>query len=98
MATLSKLKPSDVLYDVHSQKMGNTTMTTMGVWTVMVKEVHDTHIVASWNGNPPRKMYEGEVGKLRVNRPVMIRSAFGRSRLATRAEIKAMKEKEDANS
>jgi hypothetical protein len=91
MATISKLKPGDVLYDVHSHKMGNTTMTTMGCWTVRVIEVHEDHIVASWNGNTAHRMYEHNVKRLRVNKPVFVKSGFGK-RLATRAEIKAMKE------
>jgi hypothetical protein len=91
MATLSKLKPGDVLYDVHSHKMGNTTMSTMGCWAVRVIEVHEHHIVASWNGNPARTMNSMAVQKLRVSEPAMVSNGMGRQRLATRAELKAMK-------
>jgi hypothetical protein len=94
MATLSRIKPGDILYDVHSHKMGNTTASTMGVWTVRVIEVHENHIVASWNGNSPEKMFEGRVSKLRVSKPVFVKSGWGK-RLATRAELKAMKEAGD---
>jgi hypothetical protein len=90
MATMSKLKPGDVLYDVHRTKMGNTTASTMGCWIVRVIEVHGTYIIASWNGNPPRRMFEHSIKKLRVNKPVFVKSGFGK-RLATCDEIKAMK-------
>jgi hypothetical protein len=95
MATLSKLKPGDVLWDVHSYKMGNTTMSTMGCWPVRIVEVHETYVMASWNGNPPERMNSMRIQRYRVSEPVMIREGFGRSRLATRAELKAMKEKGD---
>lgn len=92
MATISKLKPGDVHYDVRSQKMGNMPTTTMACWTVRVIEVHERHIIASWNGNTPRHMNSMAVQKLRVIKPVMVDSGLGRKRLATRAELKAMKE------
>jgi sRNA-binding regulator protein Hfq len=95
MTTISKLKPGDVLYDVHSHKMGNTTASTVGVWTVHVIEVFDRYIVASWNGNPPERMFKHTISKLRVKKPVLVKSGFGK-RLATRAELKAMKEKANA--
>jgi hypothetical protein len=97
MATLSKLKPGDVLYDVHRHKMGNTTASTVGVWTVRVLEVHERHIVASWNGNRPERMFEWQVKKLRVSEPILVKCGWSK-RLATRAEIKAMKEKGDGKS
>lgn len=92
MATLRKLKAGDMLYDVHRHKMGNTTMSTVGVWTVRIIEVHERHIVASWNGNPATLMHEGEIKKLRTSKPVLITAGMGRKRLATRAELKEMKE------
>lgn len=71
MATISRIKVGQVLYDKHKYKMGHTTMKKWGVWPVFVKEV-DTDgefIVASWNWNKPRKMFEREVKKLRVKEP-----------------------------
>jgi hypothetical protein len=71
MADITKIKPGQVLYDKHKHKMGNTKMTTWGVWPVSVKEVDPDgkFIVASWNGNPPRRMYESTVKKLKVKEP-----------------------------
>ena len=71
MATISKIKSGQTLYDKHRYKMGNTTMYAWGVWEVNVISVdpNGQFIFASWNGNPPRKMYETEVYKLRVREP-----------------------------
>lgn len=73
MATISRIKAGQVLYDKHRHKMGNTTMTTLGVWPVYVEEVdpNGRFIIARWNGNKPRKMFGKEVGKLRVKEPII---------------------------
>ncbi len=90
---LSSLKPGMVVYDVQRHRMGNTTVMTHSVYKVHVLEVHDNHIVASWNGNPPTKYFEGGVARLKKNEPIMIRSVMGYSRPATRAEKEALKSK-----
>lgn len=71
MAKISKLKIGQVIYDKHKYKMGNTTLSGWGVWNVFVKEIDPefNFIIASWNGNPPRKMYQYEVDKYRVKEP-----------------------------
>jgi len=71
MATISRIKAGQVLYDKHKYKMGNTTMSRWGLWKVFVKEVdvEGKYIIASWNGNPPHKMCEQQVKKLMVNKP-----------------------------
>lgn len=73
MATISKIKVGQVLYDKRRYKMGHTTMTTWGVWPVFVKEVdpNGEFIIASWNGNKPRRMFGKEVSKLRVKEPIL---------------------------
>lgn len=73
MAKIEKLTVGQVLYDKHKYKMGNTTMRAWGVWTVVVKEIDPDgrFIVASWNGNAPKKMFSGQVEKLRVKEPVI---------------------------
>lgn len=90
---LTSIKPGMVIYDVQRRRMGNTNMMTHIVYKVHVIEVHDNHIVASWNGNPPTRYFEGGVARLKKNEPVMIRSATGSSRPATRAEKEALKSK-----
>jgi len=71
MATLSKLKQGQVIYDKHKYKAGNTSLKKWGVWEVEVIEVHEDHIIASWNGNKARKFYEAEIKKLLVKKPIV---------------------------
>lgn len=61
------VKVGDLLWDVHREKMGNTTMSRTGSWPVKIIEInHETgRAVASWNGNSPRPMYRSSVEKLR---------------------------------
>jgi hypothetical protein len=91
-----KLKPGMVVYDVHREKMGNTTLSTVGTWTVRIVSVDaDTRsCMASWNTNPPTRHYEHTIRKWRENKPLMIRTTFGSYRLATREEIAAHKAKQ----
>lgn len=97
---IDKLKSGMTVYDVHSHKMGNTTMRTMGCWSIRIIEVFpDANTVkASWNSNPAQIYREKAWSKWRLNKPVMINTGM-RQRLATREELKAMKAnkpKEDA--
>jgi ribosomal protein L3 len=93
MAKIEKLTPGQVLWSVESGRMGNTTITTKNLYSVQVVEVdlEKRRVFASWNHNPPRWRYN--VSKLRVKKPVMVRGLTGRERLATRAELAAMKAK-----
>jgi hypothetical protein len=71
MATISKLQPGQVLYELRRQKMGNTTVSRTACFTVRVVEVAPDHsfIMASWNNNSPRKYREGDVKRLKVKKP-----------------------------
>ena len=86
-----KLQPGMTVYDVHRHKLGNTTMSTVGVWRVRIVSVdHDAkRVTASWNGNPAKTFFYGDVEKWREKEPMLIRGAFGSARLATREEQKA---------
>lgn len=92
---IEKLKPGMHLYSVGRYGMGNTTMSSVGVWGVHVVsvDVERGTVEASWNGNPVRKFYSSEWSKWREKEPLLIQSAFGAARLATRDEIKAAKAK-----
>jgi hypothetical protein len=80
--TFDKLKPRMTLYDVHSYTMGNTSRRSVGVWTVRVIEVNANRaILASWNGNKPRKMYEREWSKLRAKAPELETGPMGCARI-----------------
>lgn len=86
-----KLQPGMTVYDVGRHKMGNTTMSTVAVWSVHVIEVDSERrrVTASWNSNRPRVYYERDVTKWRANKPMLVRTMMGASRLATREERKA---------
>jgi hypothetical protein len=88
-----KLKPGMVVYDVVRRRMGNTTISTVAVWSVYIVSVdaEKRQVMASWNGNPPRTFGEHGIKKWRKKEPMLIRGALGSARLATREEIKAAK-------
>lgn len=88
---IEKLTPGMTVYDAHTYKMGNTTMRTMGVWNVTIKEVdlQKRLVRASWNGNPALWYNERTASKWRKERPMMMKSVCGTQRIATRAERKA---------
>jgi len=86
---IDKLKPGITVYDVHSHKMGNTSMRTMGCWSVRIIETYpDTGTVkASWNSNGAQIYRERTWSKWRLAKPLMIETGM-RQRLATREEKK----------
>ena len=67
MPVFDKIKAGDRLWDCHRTKMGNTTLTKMGSWTVDVKEVDPVKrkALVSWNGNRPEWWGEGQLRRLR---------------------------------
>ncbi len=79
MVAITALKPGDVVYDVHSERAGNTTMRRMGCWHVTIVEVHGDHVIASWNGNPARHYGRAAVAKWRRSRPQRQLSTFDRA-------------------
>lgn len=91
---ISKLKPGDTLYDVHSYQMGNTVLRSVGVWTVKVLEVdlEGKWFTASWNSNFPEKHYSVPPA-WRTKKPMLVRMPLGLGyRLATREEQRKAKE------
>lgn len=78
MATISKLTVGQILYDKHKYKMGNTTMTTWGLWEVIVLEIDPEFrwIKASWNGNTARTYYPKQVGRWKVKKPKLSENKF----------------------
>ena len=67
MVAFNTIKSGDTLWDCRKQKQGNTTTSRMACWTVNIIEVDKEggRVLASWNGNPARWMYERSVSKLR---------------------------------
>ncbi len=78
MATISRLKADQVLYTVTRRKMGNTTISMGVLHRVVVKELdpEGRFVVASWNGNTPRKYYERDVARWKVNMPKLKSTIF----------------------
>lgn len=90
---LEKMQPGQVVYDVHSHKMGNTTINTVGVWSVKIISINleKQTVQASWNSNAERTYYHNSWSKWRGKKPVLIKVGWAH-RLATREELKALKE------
>jgi len=91
---IESLKPNMRVWDVGRRRMGNTTLSTVCVWPVDVKlvDLEGHKVTASWNGNSYRTFSEHEASRWRLSEPVTVAAGMmGRRRLATRAELKAMK-------
>lgn len=73
MVAITALRPGDLVFSVQSQVMGNTTMRRKATFSVRVVSVHadspSPHVIASWNGNPPRKFFVSAIRKWRRTRP-----------------------------
>lgn len=71
MATISKLKSEQVVYERRRQKMGNTTVSRTALYSIRIIEVdpEGQFVMAAWNGNIPRKYREADVKKWLVNKP-----------------------------
>lgn len=61
-----KITPGMILLDIHSQRVGNTTMTALGCWKVYVRSVDPVKrtVVASWNGNRDEVWPERRITRL----------------------------------
>jgi len=81
-----RIKVGDILYDVHSERLGNTTIRSVGVWRVKILEVHEDHAIVSWNGNSPQRYSRKQIARLRAKEPTLIKCGFG-YRLAKRGEV-----------
>lgn len=83
-----KIKAGDTLYDVHSYRMGNTTMRSVGVWDVYVVSINQAegYALAKWNGNPAQRWDRRRLEKLRAKKPRLVTTFAGGQRLARRDE------------
>ena len=86
---INKLQPGAVVYDVQSQRMGNTTLRSVGVWPVQIVsvDVEAGTVMAKWNGNPERKFREHQWSKWRAEKPTLVKTGLGAYRLAKRDEV-----------
>ena len=83
---ISQLEVGMSVWSVSRVNMGNTTLKTVVVHPVVIVEVHDNHVIATWNGNAPRRFGESVVKGWKKEKPLLIREGFGQMRLATREE------------
>lgn len=85
---IGSLEPGMVVFSLSRGKLGNTTLSTVSVHRVFIKEVDKENgvVTASWNGNPPRKYFSGTFSKWRLKEPKLIDGFFGSQRLARRGE------------
>lgn len=99
---ITSLKVGQIVYTVERRKMGNTTMSTIDVRKITITEIdpEGRFVMATRNGSASRRYGQRLVDKWRVKEPVLYRypeGSFGHrmgiKRLASRAEIKAMEEK-----
>lgn len=95
---IDALVAGQVLYDVHSYRMGNTTMRSLGVWEVEVVSVERresdgfvTGATCRWNGNPPRRYARYDLRKWCVTEPQLVKGFMGATRRMTREERAAVK-------
>ena len=86
---IEQLKPGMVVYDCHSHRMGNTTLRSLGTWSVRIISVdpEGRFVEASWNGNPAQKFYRNW-RKWKINKPHLVRNSLGQYRRETREERK----------
>lgn len=71
MVAITALKPDDIVYDLVTQRMGNTMLTRRVAYSVRIVEVADdrSYVMASWNSNAPRKYGASQVSKWRRTKP-----------------------------
>lgn len=71
MATLSKLAVGQTVYSVERRRMGNTTIVREAAFSVRIVSIdmEKRCVMASWNGNPPKRFSERHVTKWRLTEP-----------------------------
>ena len=90
---IEKIKPDMTVYDCHSQKMGNTTVRSLGIWTVKIVsvDVEKRVVRARWNGNEERSYFQSSYSKWTEKKPILIRTHVGGWRKMTKEEKAAAK-------
>jgi hypothetical protein len=71
MASINRLKPGQIVFSIERQRMGKTTIKRNFLFEVTIVGVNleERYVMASWNGNTPKKFLPQDVKKWRVNRP-----------------------------
>ena len=81
MATISRLKPGQIVYNIVSQRMGNTTISRKCLQTIKIisVDVESGCVEAIRDGHIPRKYRRNDIKKWRVNKPELKLKIFGMS-------------------
>jgi hypothetical protein len=82
MVKLERVKAGDVLYDCHRRKCGNTTISELGVWKVVVKSVDHSNMqaIVLWNGNQEQVYYAWQFRKLSRFPPEWVKPGLGEAK------------------
>lgn len=69
--SFNTLKVGEELMDIHSQRMGNTTMSELCKWRVVIKEIdaEGRRALVSWNSNTPQWWNENRLRRLYRKEP-----------------------------
>jgi hypothetical protein len=61
-----RIEAGQILYDRHRTRMGNTTMTQLGEWSVQIVSIDKEKGTARvrWNGNPEQTYFRHSLEKL----------------------------------
>lgn len=73
MATIKNLKPGLRVWSVQTVRSTVIGLSRKALYPVDIVEVHNNHVIASWNGNSPKRFNERNVKKWRVNNPKLHR-------------------------
>lgn len=93
MAKINNVEVGQVLYKTYKTKMGNTTMSTTRLSQIVITEVNEFQGYIKYkSGNFERRMSRSQMSSWRVKRPILVEGFTGSQRLATREEIKKMRE------
>ena len=71
MATIHRLVPGQIVYQITRQAMGNTTVRRNVLYTIKIIEIDLDHgrVLISWNGNRPEWRTQRHVKAWRVRNP-----------------------------
>jgi hypothetical protein len=81
MATISRLKPDQIVYSLIRRYVGNTMLRETYLFEVRIISIdpNGKWVEASWNGNRPTRCYASEAKAWKVKKPQPKRTdAFGK--------------------
>lgn len=81
MASINRLKPGQTVWEIKKQKVGRIKDAYYNeCFEVVIREINLDYgyVLASWNGNEPKKFYEDTIRKWRVNEPQPKKQVWGR--------------------